>query len=101
MMGHEPGKHDESCQEIFAELSAYLDAELPPDACREIEEHLAGCSPCVEFVDSLRRTVELCREYKAGALPDPLSRQARQDLLAAFQRMVAARSGQPSPPATS
>lgn len=93
-MAQEPAKHFESCQEIFAELSTYLDAELPPDACREIEEHLSGCKPCLEFVNSLRRTIELCRQYKAGALPDPLSHRAREELLAAFQIMVAARKEQ-------
>lgn len=94
-MEQEPAKHFESCQEIFAELSAYLDAELPPDACHELEEHLSGCQPCLEFVNSLRRTVELCRQFKSGALPDPLSASARQELLAAFQKMVAARTEHP------
>ena len=92
-MEHETGKRFETCKEIFAELSAYLDAELPPEACHEIDQHLAGCSPCVEFVNSLRRTVELCRQYRAGTLPDPLGRAAREQLLAAYQRMIASRGG--------
>ena len=37
--------------------SAYLDAELPPGDCAEIEKHIAGCPPCVEFVESLRKSV--------------------------------------------
>lgn len=78
----------QSCQEIFAELSAYLDAELPEDACQEIEEHLAGCAPCVEFVNSLRKTVEIFRRYEPGGLPDSLSRSAREQLLGAYQRML-------------
>lgn len=94
-MAEKAGRHFENCREIFAELSAYLDAELPPDACREIDEHLSDCAPCVEFVNSLRRTVELCRKYKAGAIPDPLSQAARQRLLAAYQKMLAARGGKP------
>ena len=35
-MGSEHSHGD--CKEIFASLSAYLDMELPPDACREIEQ---------------------------------------------------------------
>jgi anti-sigma factor RsiW len=100
-MEEQAGKRFENCREIFAELSAYLDAELPPEACREIEEHLSGCEPCVEFVNSLRRTVELCRQYEAGALPEPLSQRAKRDLLAAFQKMLAARRGQSTPPTDS
>ena len=44
---------DPKCQEVFALLSDYLNLELPPDACQSIEEHLAGCAPCIEFVESL------------------------------------------------
>lgn len=94
-MAEHAGKHFGSCKEIFAELSAYLDADLPPDACQEIDEHLAGCPACVEFVNSLRRTVELCRGYEAGSVPGPLTDVARRQLLAAFQRMLAAKKGSP------
>ena len=92
------GNHPENCKDIFAELSAYLDADLPPDACNEIEEHLSGCPPCIEFVNSLRRTVELCREFKQGALPVPLGEDARERLLTAYQRMIASRKGPSAAP---
>jgi anti-sigma factor (TIGR02949 family) len=94
-MEGESAKRYHSCKEIFAELSAYLDVELPADACREIEEHLAGCSPCVDFVSSLRKTVELCRRYEPGALPEPLTRRVREQLLSAYNGVLAARKGPP------
>ena len=56
-------KHEGNCQEVFALLSDYLNLELPPEACAEVEHHLAGCEPCVEFAESLRKTVDLCRQY--------------------------------------
>jgi len=87
----EPHQHSEQCQEIFALLSDYLNVELPPDACREIETHLAGCPPCVEFAESLRKTIELCRRYRPAELPSPLGESAREELLAAYQKMLAAR----------
>lgn len=89
------GKHFESCQEIFAQLSAYLDEDLPPDACREIDEHLAGCPPCVEFVASLRRTLELYRGYKPSEKPDPLDDATRHRLREAYRKMLAARHAPP------
>jgi RNA polymerase sigma-70 factor, ECF subfamily len=91
-------QHNGHCQEIFALLSAYLDLELPPDACREIEQHLAGCPPCIEFTESLRRTVELCRGYRAAELPAPLARDAREKLEAAYRDMLAARANRVSDP---
>ena len=57
------------CKEIFALLSDYLNLELPAEACQEIETHLSGCAPCVEFVESLRKTIELCRRYRRPNCP--------------------------------
>jgi RNA polymerase sigma-70 factor (ECF subfamily) len=79
------------CQAIFALLSEYLDHELPEDLCREIEAHIADCPPCVAFVESLRKTIELCRSAKQLEAPPPLVDSARQELLAAYQAMLAAR----------
>ena len=87
----EPHEHSEKCKEIFTLLSDYLNLELPPEACGEIETHLAGCLPCIEFTESLRKTVELCRRYQPSELPSPLGRQAREELLAAYEKMLAAR----------
>jgi hypothetical protein len=67
----EPHRHDEKCKEVFALLSEYLNPELPPDACQEVELHLNGCPPCIEFADSLRKTVELCRQYRPTEMPHP------------------------------
>lgn len=85
--------HDraEKCKEVFSLLSEYLNLELPPDACKEIEAHIAGCPPCIEFAESLRKTVELCRHYQPNELPEPLGLTARAGLLEAYQRMLGAR----------
>lgn len=85
----------EECKQIFAALSEYLDLELPPEACREMEAHLAGCAPCIEFAESLRQTVALCHEYQASEMPGPISQAARARLQEAWHRALAAR--QPPP----
>ena len=85
------GEHSDKCKQIFALLSDYLNLELPPDACQEIENHLAGCAPCIEFAESLRKTVELCRGYRPAELPEPLEKEAREQLLAAYRKMVSTR----------
>lgn len=81
----------ENCKEVFATLSQYLDLELPPDACREVERHLEDCPPCIEFAESLRKTIELCHAYEPAAMPAPLSEKAREELQAAWRRMLDAR----------
>lgn len=89
--------HTDHCKEVFALLSDYLDLELPPDACREIEAHIAGCAPCIEFTDSLRKTVELCHKYEPSELPQAIGQHAREELLQAYQKALAARASGISP----
>ena len=84
-------RNPESCKELFALLSDYLNLELPADACQAIEQHLAGCPPCIEFAESLRKTVELCRHYRPDELPAPAAKDAREQLLRAYQTMLAAK----------
>lgn len=88
MPAHE---HTGNCKEIFALLSDYLNLELPPETCAEIENHLAGCPPCIEFTESLRKTVDLCRRYRPTELPEPIGAEARSQLLSAYRKMLATR----------
>ena len=81
-------QHSPDCKEIFALLSQYLDLELPPDACRAVEEHIKDCPPCIEFADSLKQTIAMCREYSPSEFPSPLSQQARSELEAAYRKML-------------
>jgi anti-sigma factor RsiW len=83
----------EKCSEVFSLLSEYLNLELPPDACQEVEAHIAGCPPCIEFAESLRKTVELCRRYRPTEMPQALEANAREELLESYRRMLVSRSG--------
>ena len=74
------------CKEVFALLSQYIDRELPPDMCTAIESHMADCLPCEDFLDSLRKSIELCRAMKARHAPGPLPARARDELLEAYRR---------------
>ena len=67
-------------------LSEYLDVELPPEACEHIREHVEGCAPCVEFAESLKRTVDLCKEYEPETMPKPVSAAAKAELMAAWRK---------------
>jgi anti-sigma factor RsiW len=74
-----------SCEQIFALLSEYLDADLPPDLCERLTAHMKGCAPCLEFVESLRQTIVLCRQFQAEQLPVPLADHVRTKLRRAYQ----------------
>jgi len=81
------------CKELFALLSEYLAAELPSGTCQEIEAHLADCPPCVEFLNSLRKSIELCHGCEPEERPSPLNREQREALAAAYRQMLARRAG--------
>jgi len=60
--------HDQSkCQSLLGYLSDYVDGELDPELCSEIEQHLEGCHNCHIVVDTLRKTISLYHEI----LKDP------------------------------
>jgi predicted anti-sigma-YlaC factor YlaD len=84
------GKHDkQKCHDVFAVLSQYLDRELTPQACAEIEAHLAGCPPCIDFLNSLKRTVGLCHNCGSVEKPKPLTPEQRDKLMSAYRAFLA------------
>jgi len=76
------------CRAIFAALSEFVDGTLPASACQKLREHLKGCSPCIAYLDSLQKTVDLCQAYQTPAAPPP-SPAVRRAILRAFSKRVA------------
>lgn len=72
------------CKQIFEMLSEYLDEELQPGTCEELERHLRDCPPCIDFVESLKRSVQMCRQEAATDIPQPLTAEHRERLRDAF-----------------
>ncbi len=66
-----------SCREIFENLSAYIDEELDPSLCEEIQKHMEGCNPCVAFLNTLKKTVTL---YKYSGTENEVPEQVHFDL---------------------
>jgi anti-sigma factor RsiW len=80
------------CRELFALLSQYVDHELKADTCAELESHLRDCDPCVAFLNTLRKTAELCRQYQPAELPRPLRADVRHELRTAYTAAVRRRT---------
>lgn len=79
------------CKEIFELLSEYIDAELPPELCDSLRSHIEGCGPCVEFLHSLEKTIELCKRYRPDVAPPPLAEQIRRDLRRSYDNFLLSR----------
>jgi anti-sigma factor (TIGR02949 family) len=48
-----------NCKAMLGTLSEYIDGELPPELCQEIEQHLAGCDNCRIVLNTTKRTIDL------------------------------------------
>ncbi|HHN74510.1 MAG TPA: anti-sigma factor [Acidobacteria bacterium] len=83
-MGCDHQHGDLSCREIFALLSEYLDEELDASICSQLEEHLEDCPPCVDFLDSLRRTIGL---LQAEGRPLEAPPDLRREVIDALRRL--------------
>lgn len=59
----------EDCKRDFERLSEYLDGELDDALCSEIERHFRECPECRACVDSMRKTIRLCREAAIEVIP--------------------------------
>jgi hypothetical protein len=62
---------------IFRHICENLDQDMNSPACREIRKHMDGCPECFDYLNSLKTTVALYRNYPAP----PLSQASRKRLL--------------------
>jgi hypothetical protein len=83
------------CKRIFEMLSQYLDRDLPEATCEELDRHIRDCAPCVEFVASLKRSIQLCRQYETAEQPPAIPASLKQSLSHAYQERIAKKHGSP------
>jgi anti-sigma factor (TIGR02949 family) len=85
----DPQRHDAiECKEIFELLSEFLDNDLSPEECERVRRHIDGCAPCVDFLESLRRSVALCRDCSPSEKPSALPAEVREKLMEVYRRAV-------------
>lgn len=58
-----------TCKELVDFLDDYLEGALPENQRCVFEHHLGDCPPCLDYLESYRRTVEAAR---AALDPDGL-----------------------------
>ena len=67
-----------TCREVLADISGYLDGELETTACEAIQQHCLTCSGCAALVKGLQETVGLCRQAARTPVPEAVRRRARE-----------------------
>lgn len=70
------------CAEFVECVTDYLEDALFAQDKERLEEHLAGCEHCAQYLEQLRTTLRLTRELRAADVPP----EVRDHLFDAFAR---------------
>ena len=53
-----------------------------------ISAHISGCEPCVHFLEWLRKSVALCKQFRADEMPSPFAEGIREQLRESYKRTI-------------
>ena len=70
------------CRQAVALVADYLEGRLPARDVARLEEHLAACPHCSEYVAQIRATIDALGRVE----PDDLSEEAVDELVALYDR---------------
>lgn len=57
------------CEEVWQEISNYLDGEIDPNLRAVMEEHLRGCKHCTAVLDGTRNVIQLYGDERMIEVP--------------------------------
>ena len=63
----------QNCVALFEKLSEYIDRELDAPTCEDIEAHINACKPCQVCLNTLKQTVDLCKNLERRQVPETFS----------------------------
>ena len=69
-----------SCEEVWREVSNYLDGEVEPGLRVAMQEHIRGCKRCAAVVDGTRNVIQLYGDERMLEVPFGFSRRLHQRL---------------------
>ncbi len=69
-----------SCEEVWREVSNYLDGEVDPSLRVAIDEHVRGCQRCAAVVDGTRNVLQLYGDERMLEVPLGFSQRLHRRL---------------------
>ncbi len=57
------------CEDLLKAISDYIDGEIDPTICEELEKHMQECDPCKIVVDTIQKTILLYKGSELYELP--------------------------------
>ena len=80
MLGEPYAPKSAGCPDVLTTYSQYLEGDIGPDLCRQMERHLSGCQHCTIACDSLKRTLAICSTSPLKKVPLPVQAAVRAAL---------------------
>jgi len=72
---------DLTCKELVELVTEYFEDTLPPADRARFEQHLARCEGCTNYLDQMRRTIDMLGKLTE----ESIAPQAREELLQIFR----------------
>jgi predicted anti-sigma-YlaC factor YlaD len=72
------------CKQFVEDVTAYLEGALPDEVVALIDDHLAGCPHCREYLRQIRLTIVMTRKLDEHDV-DSMPADVRERLLRAFR----------------
>lgn len=69
------------CRDVVVLVTDYLEEQLQPELLRSFEEHIAGCVGCQNYIEQMRRTIEMLRTLTQ----EPMFPETQEELLQIFR----------------
>ena len=69
-----------SCQEVWREISNYIDGDVSAELRTRMQQHFEDCSHCAAILDGANNVVQLVGDGRAFPLPTGFSERLRQRL---------------------
>ncbi len=61
------------CKQLLEDMNLYIDGELDPEICRQLETHLKDCERCRIVLNTTRKTIDLFCGNDLVELPSDVS----------------------------
>src|SRR5260221_11375334 len=69
-----------SCEEVWRDISDYIDDDLDPDQRAALDQHFVECRHCAALLDGTRNVIGLYRDQRVLAPPDGFHERLYQRL---------------------
>ena len=82
----DPHHSHRNCLALFERLSEYIDRELDAPACKDIEAHIKACKPCQICLETLKQTVDFCKNLERHQVPETFSMKLKDTIFELMKR---------------